>query len=56
METDKTGINGADPAENKPRHILLKLNSKEWSEPLATFVLYYAVLAVFASGDRTSSL
>ncbi len=42
--------------KTKPRHILLKLNSKEWSEPLAIFMLYYAVLAVFASGDRTSSL
>ncbi len=39
--------------KTKPRRILLKLNSKEWSEPLAIFMLYYAV---FASGDRTSSL
>ncbi len=29
MQTDKTGVNAADPAENKPRHILLKLNSNE---------------------------
>ncbi len=44
--------------KTKPRRTLtlLKLNSKEWSEPLAIFMLYYAVLAVFASGDRTSSL
>ncbi len=42
--------------KTKPRRILLKLNSKEWSEPLAIFMLYYAVLAVFASGDRASSL
>ncbi len=33
--------------KTKPRHILLKLNSKnKWSEPLAMFMLYYAVLAV----------
>ncbi len=56
MQTNKTGVNGADPAENQTRRTLLKLNSKEWSEPLAIFMLYYAVLAVFASGDRTSSL
>ncbi len=35
--------NGADPAENQTRCILLKLNSKERSEPLAIFMLYYAV-------------
>ncbi len=32
--------------KTKHRRILLKLNSKEWSEPLAIFMLYYAVLAV----------
>ncbi len=37
MQTDKTGVNGADPAENQIRHILLKLNSKEWSETLAIY-------------------
>ncbi len=42
--------------KTRPRPILLKLNSKEWSEPLAIFMLYYAVYAVFASEDRTSSL
>ncbi len=42
--------------KTRPRRTLLKLNSKEWSEPLAIFMLYYAELAVFASGDRTSSL
>ncbi len=43
--------------KTKPRRILLKLNSKEmkWT-PGHIFMLYYAVLAVFASGDRTSSL
>ncbi len=57
MQTDKTGVNGADPAENQTLRILLKLNSKEmkWT-PGHIFMLYYAVLAVFASGDRTSSL
>ncbi len=57
IQTDMTGVNGADPAENQPRRILLKLNSKEmkWT-PGHIFMLYYAVLAVFASGDRTSSL
>ncbi len=40
--------------KTKPRRILLKLNSKEmkWT-PGHIFMLYYAVLAVFASGDRT---
>ncbi len=42
--------------KTKPRRILLKLNSKEMKWILAIFMLYYAVLAVFASGDRTSSL
>ncbi len=60
MQTDKTGVNGADPAENQTVWfglILLKLNSKEmkWT-PGHIFMLYYAVLAVFASGDRTSSV
>ncbi len=57
MQTNKTGINAADTAENQTRRILLKLNSKEmkWT-PGHIFMLYYAVLAVFASGDRTSSL
>ncbi len=57
MQTDKTGVNGADQLKTKPRPILLKLNSKEikWT-PGHIFMLYYAVLAVFASGDRTSSL
>ncbi len=40
MQTNKTGVNDADPAENQTRRILLKLNSKEWSEPLAIFMLY----------------
>ncbi len=49
METDKTGVNGADPAENQTRRILLKLNLKEmkWI-PGHIFMFYYAVLAVFA--------
>ncbi len=37
MQTDKTGVNDADPAENQTRRILLKLNSEEWSEPLAIY-------------------
>ncbi len=43
--------------KTRPRRILLKLNSKEmkWT-PGHIFMLYYAVLVVFASGDRTSSL
>ncbi len=35
--------------KTRPRRTLLKLNSKELSEPLAIFMLYYAVLAVLAS-------
>ncbi len=38
MQTDMTGVNGADPAENQTRRTLLKLNSKEWSEPLAIYL------------------
>ncbi len=43
--------------KTKPRRTLLKLNLKEmkWI-PGHIFMLYYEVLAVFASGDRTSSL
>ncbi len=29
MQTDKAGVNGADPTENQTRRILLKLNLKE---------------------------
>ncbi len=46
MQTDETGVNDAEQAENQTRRILLKLNSKEWSEPLA---IYYVVLAVAAA-------
>ncbi len=52
MQTDKTGVNGADPAENQTPSYSAEVEVK----PLAIFMLYYAVLAVFASGDRTSSL
>ncbi len=40
--------------KTRPRHTLLKLNSKEmkWT-PGHIFMLYYAVLVMFASGDRT---
>ncbi len=53
-----TGPNGADPAENQTPSYSAEVEFEgKWSEPLAhIFMLYYAVLAVFASGDRTSSL
>ncbi len=57
MQTDKTGVNGADPAENQtPSYSAeVELKGVKWT-PGHIFMLYYAVLAVFASGDRTSSL
>ncbi len=57
MQTDKTGVNGADPAENQdPSYSAeLELEGMKWT-PGHISVLYYAVLAVFASGERTSSL
>ncbi len=57
MQTDKTGVNGADPAENQtPSYSAeVELKRMKWT-PGHIFMLYYAVLAVFASGDRTSSL
>ncbi len=42
--------------KTRPRRILLKLNSKEMKWTPGHIHAYYAVLAVFASGDRTSSL
>ncbi len=42
--------------KTRPRRTLLKLDSEEMKWTLAIFMLYYAVLVVFASGDRTSSL
>ncbi len=52
-----TGVNGADPAENQtpPYSAEVELKGMKWT-PGHIFMLYYAVLAVFASGDRTSSL
>ncbi len=43
--------------KTRPCRTLLKLNSKEmkWT-PGHIFMLYYAVLAVFASGDRTYNI
>ncbi len=57
MQTDKTGVNGADPTENQtPSYSAeVELEGMKWT-PGHIFMLYYAVLAVFASGDRTSSL
>ncbi len=57
MQTDKTGVNGADPAENQTPSYSAEdeLKRMKWT-PGHIFMLYYAVLAVFASGDRTSSL
>ncbi len=57
MQTDMTGVMLQTQLKTRPRRILLKLNSKEmkWT-PGHIFMLYYAVLVVFASGDRTSSL
>ncbi len=57
MQTDKTDVMLQTQLKTRPRRILLKSNSKEmkWT-PGHIFMLYYAVYAVFASGDRTSSL
>ncbi len=57
MQTNKTGVNGADPAENQtPSYSAeVELEGNEVN-PWPYIMLYYAVLAVFASGDRTSSL
>ncbi len=57
MQTNKTGVNGADPAEDQtPSYSAeVELEGMKWT-PGHIFMLYYAVLAVFASGDRTSSL
>ncbi len=57
MQTNKTGVIGADPAENQtPSYSAeVELEGMKWT-PGHIFMLYYAVLAVFASGDRTSSL
>ncbi len=47
----------ADPSENQtPSYSAeVELKGMKWT-PGHIFMLYYAVLAVFASGDRTSSL
>ncbi len=47
----------ADPAENQtPSYSAeVELKGMKWT-PGHIFMLYYAVLVVFASGDRTSSL
>ncbi len=52
-----TAPNGADPAENQTPSYSAEVELKEikWT-PGHIIMLYYAVLAVFASGDRTSSL
>ena len=43
MQTDKTGVSIADFAENKtPSYFEVELERK-LSEPLAIFMLYYAV-------------
>ncbi len=42
MQTNKTGVNGADPAENQTPSYSAEVELKG-SEPLATFMLYYAV-------------
>ncbi len=57
MQTNKTDVNGADPAENQTPSYSAEVELKEmkWT-PGHIFMLYYAVLTVFASGDRTSSL
>ncbi len=57
MQTYKTGVNGADPAEHQtPSYSAeVELKGMKWT-PGHIFMLCYAVLAVFASGDRTSSL
>ncbi len=56
MQKDKTGVNGADPAENQtPSYSAeVELEGIKWT-PGHIFMLYYAVLAVFASGDYGSS-
>ncbi len=57
MHTDMTGVNDVDPAENQtPSYSAeVELEGMKWI-PGHIFMLYYAVLAVFASGDQTSSL
>ncbi len=57
MQTNKTGVIGADPAENQtPSYSAeVELKGMKWIRG-HIFMLYYAVLTVFASGDRTSSL
>ncbi len=54
MQTDKTDVNDADPAENQtPWYSAeVELEGMKWT-PGHIFMLYYAV---FASGDWTSSL
>ncbi len=56
MQTNKTGVNGADPAENQTPSYSAEVELKGMKWTLAIFMLYYAVLAVFSLGDRTSSL
>ncbi len=57
MQTDKTGVNGADPAEKQTLSYSAEVELKGMKWTLGhIFMLYYAVLAVFASEDRTSSL
>ncbi len=52
------GVNGADPAENQtPSYsAVIELEGNEVNPWPYIHALYYAVLAVFASGDQTSSL
>ncbi len=50
MQTDKTGVNGADPAEDQTPSYSAEVELEGMKWPLAIFMLYYAVLAVFASG------
>ncbi len=57
MQTNKDRRYDTDPAETKTPSYSAEVELEGISEPPGhIFMLYYAVLAVFASGDRTSSL
>ncbi len=44
MQTDMTGVNGADPAENQTPSYSAEVElERKLSESLAIFMLYYAV-------------
>ncbi len=57
MQTNKTGVNGADPAENQTTSYSaeVKLEGNEVN-PWPYIHALLCSVAVFASGDRTSSL